>query len=287
MKHIFHLYYPAVVFLYIMAALIFSMITLNPVCIIISFLAASGYSIYLNGVKSYLKTLRFVAVMFVIISIINPLFNHNGVTILFYMFDNPVTLEACLFGMASGGMLACIFIWFTCYNKLMTNEKFLHLFGKAMPTIALMLSMILRLVPTTRYKIKCITNAGKAMGIQAETRRKRIAHGVRASSILLSWTMEDSIETAESMNARGYGVAKRTSFTAFKWSPHDIITGVIITALVGAVIYMMIVPFNTYVYYPTAGGELIAPIGIVGYVLYAILLCFPLLLELRETIKWR
>jgi energy-coupling factor transport system permease protein len=287
MKHIFHLYHPAAVFLYIMAALIFSMITLNPVCIVISFLAASGYSIYLNGAKSYLKTLRFVAVMFVIISIINPLFNHNGVTILFYMTGNPITLEACLFGMASGGMLACIFIWFTCYNKLMTNEKFLHLFGKAMPTIALMLSMILRLVPTTRYKIRCITNAGKAMGIKAETRRKRIAHGVRASSILLSWTMEDSIETAESMNARGYGVAKRTSFTAFKHSPHDIITGAIITALVGAAIYMMIVPFNAYVYYPTAGGELITPIGIVGYVLYALLLCFPLLLEFRETIKWR
>lgn len=272
---------------YIMAALIFSMVTLNPVCIAISFLAASGYSIYLNGAKKYLKTLRFVAVMFFIISIINPLFNHNGVTILFYIFDNPITLEACLFGMASGGMLACIFIWFTCYNVLMTNEKFLHLFGKALPTIALMLSMILRLVPVTRYKIQCLQNAGKAMGIKAETKRKRIAHGVRASSILLSWTMEDSIETAESMNARGYGTAKRTSYTAFKWTTHDIVTFAIIAALVGAVVYMMIVPFNTFVYYPTAGGRLISPLGAVGYILYAVLLSFPLLLELRETIRWR
>ncbi len=287
MKHIFHIYHPAVVFGYIMAALIFSMITLNPVCIVISFLVASGYSIYLNGAKTYLKTLRFVAIMFVIISIMNPLFNHNGVTILFYMFDNPITLEACLFGMASGGMLACIFIWFTCYNKLMTNEKFLHLFGKVLPTIALMLSMILRLVPVTRYKIRCIQNASKAMGIKAETKRKRIAHGVRTSSILLSWTMEDSIETAESMNARGYGAAKRTSFTAFKWTVHDIVALIIIAVLVGISGYMMIVPNSAFVYYPTAGGELLAPIGIVGYVLYAVLLSFPLLLELRETIRWR
>ncbi len=61
----------------------------------------------------------------------------------------------------------------------------------------------------------------------------------------------------------------------------------IIAALVGGAVYMMIVPFNAFVYYPTAGGELIAPIGIIGYVLYAILLCIPLLLEFRETIRWR
>lgn len=287
MKHIFHIYHPAVVFSYIMAALIFSMFTLNPVCIVISFLTASGYSIYLNGIKRYLKTLRFVAIMFVVISIINPIFNHNGVTILFYLFDNPITLEACLFGMASGGMLSCIFIWFTCYNKLMTNEKFLHLFGKALPTIALMLSMILRLVPVTRYKIKSIINAQKAIGIGTGTKRQRIAHGVRVSSILMSWTMEDSIETAESMNARGYGTAKRTSFTEFKWTAHDIAAIVIIAVLAGVAVYMMIVPFSAFVYYPTVGGALVTPMSLIGYVLYAILLCIPMLLELKETIKWR
>ena len=44
------------------------MLTLNPVCIAISFLAGSGYSVYLNGWRKYLKTLRFVAVIVAIIS---------------------------------------------------------------------------------------------------------------------------------------------------------------------------------------------------------------------------
>jgi len=287
MKHIFKIYHPAVVFLYIMTALIFTMITQNPVCIAVSFLAASGYSIYLNGTKRYLKTLRFVAVLIIVICIMNPLFNHNGTTILFYLFGNPITLETCLFGISSAGMLSSILVWFTCYNAIMPNEKFLFLFGRVMPTIALMLSMILRLVPVTRYKIRCINNASRALGIKAKSKRQRIAHGVRSSSILLSWMMEDSIETAESMNARGYGSAKRTSFIEYKWTAHDIISLIVIALLCAATVYMMIAQFSQFKYYPKINGDLFSPVSILGYAVYAALLCFPLILELREKIRWR
>lgn len=287
MKHIFHIYHPAVAFFYIMAAIILSMVTQNPVCIAISFFAASGYSIYLNGIKKYLKTLRFIAVLFVVISIMNPIFNQNGVTILFYLFSNPVTKEACLYGLASSGMLSCIFVWFTCYNSLLPNEKFLYLFGRILPTLALMLSMILRLVPVTRYKIRCINNASRALGVKTQSKKQRIAHGVRSSSILMSWMMEDSIETTESMNSRGYGCTKRTSFTEYKWTAHDITAFIIMAVLCGAAVYMMIAQFSKFTYYPIMGGELFSPIGILGYLLYAVLLCFPLILELRETIRWK
>lgn len=272
-----------------MAVLVFAMLTRNPICIGISFAAGSAYAVYLGGWRKYLKMLRYIAVMFVIIALINPIFNHNGVTILFYMGDDPVTLEASLFGLSSGGMLACIFVWFACYNAIMTNEKFLHLFGKALPTIGLMLTMIMRLVSVTRYKIRRIRNAQTAMGLSARTGtwRQRVAHGVRISSILMSWTMEDSIETAEAMNARGYGSAKRTSFTEYRWQTHDIAAGLVIAALVGVCVYMMIVPFAVFLYYPTVSGELFSAAAVIGYAVYELLLCFPLLLELKETIRWK
>ena len=289
MKHIFHIYHPAVVFTYIAAALVAVMVTRNPVAIGISFFAGSGYFVYLRGVRAYLKTLRMLVFIFVIVAVLNPIFNHNGSTALFYMFGNPVTLEACYFGLAMGGMLVCILIWFTVYNAIMTGDKFLYLFGKALPTAALMMSMIARLVPSSRTKIGRIRAAQTAMGLGAGTGtwRQRVVHGVRISSILLSWTMEDSIETAESMNARGYGCAKRTSYTAFAWTASDIAALIAILALAGAAGYMLFGPFAAFVYYPTAGGSLFAPLQIAGYALYALLLCFPLLLEARETLRWR
>ena len=287
MKHIFHVYHPFVVFFYIMSALILGMFSQNPVCLAISFLAASGYSIYLNGAKKYLKTLRFVFILFVVICIMNPLFNHNGTTILFYLFGNPITLEACLFGVASAGMLSGIFIWFTCYNALMPNDKFLYLFGRIMPTIALMLSMILRLIPVTRYKARCISSASKALGIKAQSKKARIASAVRQSSILLGWTMEDSVDTAESMNARGYGSAKRTSYSDFKWAGHDWIALAVLLMLAGASVYMMLTAFKEFTFFPSIGGELFLLTSIIGYICYAALLCFPLLLEFGEVIRWR
>lgn len=289
MRHIFHLYHPAVNFAYMAAVLVFTMLTLHPVCIALSFILGSTYSVYLNGFAAYKRTLRYSLVLWVVIAAVNPLFNHNGITILFYLFDNPVTVEVCLYGVASGGMLASILIWFSCYNALVTNEKFLHLFGKALPTVGLMMSMIMRLIPVTRYKLNSVANAQKAMGLGTNmgTRRQRITRGVRISSILMSWTMEDCIETADSMNARGYGSAKRTSFTMFKWNLHDIVSLIVITVLIGAGGYFILGHLSRFMYYPILDGSLLDGISIIGYVVIALLMAYPLLLEIRETLRWK
>lgn len=289
MRHIFHLYHPAVNFTYMAAVLVFTMLTLHPVGIVLSFVLGSAYSIYLNGWAVYKRTLRYSLVLWAVIAVVNPLFNHNGITVLFYLFDNPVTVEVCLYGLASGGMLASVLVWFSCYNTLISNEKFLHMFGKALPTVGLMMSMIMRLIPVTRYKLSSVANAQKAMGLgtHSGTKRQRIARGVRISSILMSWTMEDCIETADSMNARGYGSARRTSFTMFKWHTYDIVSMTVITALIGAGGYFVFGHLSKFAYYPILEGSLMDVQSIIGYVVIALLMAYPLLLELRETVRWK
>ena len=133
-RHIFHIYHPAVALTYMLSALVFAMLTYQPVYIAISLFAGSAYSIYLNGFYRFRKTLGYAAVLFVTVAVINPLFNHAGATALFYFLDNPVTLQAAAFGAASGGMLASVLIWFSCWQKLITNDKFLYLFGRGLPT---------------------------------------------------------------------------------------------------------------------------------------------------------
>ncbi len=88
------------------------------------------------------------------IAIANPLFNHRGSTALFYIGLNPVTLEALLYGVCSAGMLISVFIWFRCYLSLMTNDKFLYLFGRIAPATALIVSMYTKVDPRKR-PIKC------------------------------------------------------------------------------------------------------------------------------------
>lgn len=78
-----------------------------------------------------------------LMAIINPLFSHAGATMLFYMKDgNPVTLESILYGIGAGVMLAGVVSWFSVFNVVMTSDKFMYLFGKAIPAASLLLSMV-------------------------------------------------------------------------------------------------------------------------------------------------
>ena len=63
-------------------------------------------------------------------ALINPAFNHEGQTILTYLSNgNPITLESIVYGVAAAAMLVAVICWFSCYNSVMTSDKFVYLFG--------------------------------------------------------------------------------------------------------------------------------------------------------------
>ena len=283
-RHIFHIYHPGVVFLYIAAALVFAMLSFHPVYLAMNILIGSGYAIYLSGWRQFRKTLFYALFLFVLIALINPFFNQNGATVFFYLFGRVITVESAVFGLASGGMLMSVLIWFNCYRHLISNEKFLFLFGRTFPTLALMLAMINRLIPAARYKALRISQAQKAVGFKESSRKQKIHRGIRISSILMSWTMEDSIDTSDSMLARGYGQARRTTYSLFRWSWHDTSALVILLCLITLNAVWML--SNSFAFYPVLSGELLSWRIAAGYLFHALLLLFPLILEMRESFKW-
>lgn len=284
MRHIFTIYHPSVIFLYLAAALVCTMLTLQPAYLLISFIAGSIYAVYLSGARKYFSSLKFLLVMFIIIAVLNPLFNHRGLTVLFYLFDEPVTLEAFLYGLCAGLMLLNVFIWFSCYAALMTNDKFLYLFGKLLPTTALMVSMTLKLIPQTTYKARCIMDAQDGMDLRRERKKQHFKNGVRSASVLVGWSMEESIETADSMRARGYGAKKRTTFSIFKMGRHDVVSLVIICILAVLSIACIIFFGGKFMYYPYLKG---LETNVWAYIPYCILLFYPLILEGREQLVWK
>lgn len=77
------------------------------------------------------------------------------------MNDNPVTLEAILYGAGVSVMLIGIMFWCKCYNQVMTSDKFVYLFGKAIPKLSLVLSMALRFIPVFKSQMKKISQVQK------------------------------------------------------------------------------------------------------------------------------
>ena len=128
---------------------------------------------------------------------------------------NWITLESLVYGIVLGAVMFVVIQWFSCYNEIMTTDKFIYLFGKLIPALSLILSMALRFVPRFLGQLKFIRNGQKAMGKDISEGKlfDRIHAGLNMLSILITWALENAIETSDSMRSRGYGLKGRTAFS--------------------------------------------------------------------------
>ncbi|SDG29385.1 energy-coupling factor transporter transmembrane component T [Desulfosporosinus hippei] len=289
MNRAFTTFHPAVSFTFFAVMLIFTMLFLHPVFLGLTLIPALIFSIILNGRKGVKFSLLFYLPMFLLISIANPLLNHRGRTVLFYLIDNPITLEAVLYGICSAVSLIAIFAWFSCYNKVITADKFLYLFAKISPAVALLITMSMRMTSKLKYQLKTISNAQHTIGLDqsAGNFKERVKNGMRVISILLSWSMEDAIETADSMKARGYGLKNRTTFSLFKFDKRDGLVLAVISVLGAICLVGYFLGYGTLQFYPSIKPLDLSIQAIGLYFVFAALALLPIIIEVRESYKWR
>ena len=190
---------------------------------------ARGGSLLRNGGAA--GDIGFYLPMFLLVAITNPLFSHNGVTPLFFLNGNPVTLEAFVYGAAIAVTVIGAMLWCKCYSAVMTSDKFLWLFARVIPKLALVLSMALRFLPMLRRQMKQVKTAQKTMGLySARGVVDRIRSTGRVFLAVIGWALENAMETAASMRARGYGTGKRTNFSIFRFTARDGVLSVQIIA---------------------------------------------------------
>jgi energy-coupling factor transport system permease protein len=223
MRHAAEYFHPAVELVYFIAVAATAMLFLHPVYIIIGLLCAAATGLLYCGAKAVSGTLLFGLPMFALIAVLNPFVSHGGVTPLFYIGGSAFTLEALIYGACSGGVLLLVFLWFCSYNRILTPERFMYLFSRAVPAASLLVTMTQRMLELFRLRASMIAAAQKTMLCDAShgSVKARFRSGVRITSILLGWSMEDGLDTADSMKARGYGAAKRTTFSAYRFRAAD------------------------------------------------------------------
>lgn len=231
---------PIIQFLFFAVVILTTMFISHPVILLLSFFGAFSYNIFLLGIRKVLKFQFLCCIpMFLIVALINPAFNHYGVTILFYLHTGPVTMESLVYGLVLAVMLWVAVIWFSNVNQVMTTDRFVYLFGRFTPALSLVLSMVFRLVPRYRKRLQVIRNGQKCLGrdIHSKNIVYKMKSGIDELSILVSWALENGIDTADSMRARGYGVAKRTSYSIFRFRLQDKIVAAVGMLLYGISVY--------------------------------------------------
>ena len=276
--------HPAVNFLFFVGAIGLTVAIQHPAFLLAGILTGGIYYLLLNGKKGW-KTILSLLPMFIILTTINPLLNTLGATPLFYLWGRPYTLEALLYGAALASMLVIMMLWFGCYNKVLTSDKFTSLFGSLIPSISLLLVMILRMIPNFIRKTQQIIGARKSIGKgagEAATTKEKLSDGMTVLGALTSWALEGSVITGDSMRARGYGCAKRTSFMIYRMKAHDWILVVIMTALLALTITALCLGQSAATFVPDI--EIAPPSwGLAAYTGY---LLIPTALHIKEAIQW-
>lgn len=280
-------YNPIVIFLYFTAVAGLAMFIMNPVILLLSLLGAVVTFGIMNRGKKAGHIWVFVF-LFIFLAILNPLFHHNGVTVLFLMNDNPITLEALIYGFTASTMVIAVIFWFRSFSVLMTGDRLLYVFGKASPKFSLMISMALRYIPLFARQAKKIKQARRAMGAyEDENLWDSLKSGVKVFVSLAGWSLENGIITADSMEARGYGSGRRTFFSRYSFKRKDTMAAVVIILLCIPVIWAKAVHSLDFTFYPEATGDLLSTGAIVSYACYFLLTVLPLVDETAEREKWR
>lgn len=306
---IFDRYHPAVALLYCGVVLVFSMAAMQPMYLMLTFLGLFTFDAVLRGAKAPLRNLIWQAPLVLVLAVANPLFVSVGSTELFRIGLHAVYLEALVYGLCQGLMLVNALLTFSIAARVVTSDKVLCVLGNAVPTIALMISMTMRLVPQFVRRGKSISSTQKACtaathdaravctvacaatvpsGKQVPNRLSRapktnrkafFASKLRLSTVLMSWGMEDSLETADAMRARGWGVAgKRTTYQRYRFRCTDALAAAFIALIALAAAASAYAACAQFSFYPRISG--IAPWF--SYLPYVVLLALPTVFEVKE-----
>ena len=286
MQSKFSTFHPSVIFLFFMVVIALSMFVMHPVFMAVSLITSVTYSIMLNGRKALKFNFFIILPMALVSIIINILFNHNGQTVAGYLpWGTTITYESIIAGIATAVMITVVVCWFSCFNIIMTGDKFIYIFGKSMPSISLILSMIFRFVPQFKAQFKKTVIAQKCIGYDISTGKvtHRIKNLAKVMSIMTGWALENSVETADSMRGRGYGLKGRTYFNTFRFQKSDWVTLVFII-LSSAYIFTGIIKNKiTYQYYPVVNIKNSTDV----FAVFLLLSMIPIIAEIQEKIKWK
>ncbi len=281
-------YHPSVLMFYFLSVLCVAMFAANPILEVIALLGGILFLIMIQKHSEVPGEAGFYIPMFIIIALTNPLFSHNGVTPLFFMNGNPVTLEAFIYGIFIAVTVIGVMMWCKCYSCIMTSDKFLYLFGKAVPKLSLVLSMALRFVPMFKRRMRRVNRAQRAMGLYSSGGyTDRIRSAMRVFTAMISWSLESVMDTSASMKARGYGYVKRSNFSIYRFCADD---GVLLTVSAAMLIIVLVgiaTGQMTYYYYPRLGGLNPAPCALLVYVGFGILSFMPFFIEVKGALLWK
>ncbi|MDF0726018.1 energy-coupling factor transporter transmembrane component T [Cytobacillus sp. S13-E01] len=289
MIHRFSDFHPVVTFIYYVGALSLVMLLLHPVFLVLGFLTILAINFVQDRFEGLKRWLFLIITSGLFIFILNPLFNERGRYVLFELASHRITLEAVVYGGMTALSIISVILLFVSYNEVMAPNKLLYLFSKFLPQFAVLLMLTLRFIPLMRRRLAEIAAVQSSKGIQVLQGRwqNKAKNGLLYVQVLLTYSLEEAIQTADSMKARGYGSGARSTYEHFLLKKSDISAIAYLVIVFAGVIFERFNGFGYLNIYPVMESMKMSSMEMVVLSGYLVFLLFPLLVEGWGQLRWR
>ena len=149
--------------------------------------------------------------------------------------------------------------------------------------------MTLRFVPKFISQLKVVSEAQRSLGrdVSDGTVLRRVKNAITILSIMVTWSLENAIETADSMRSRGYGLPGRTAFSIYRFDERDKTAFIWLCFCGFYIIAGWMSGGIDWRYYPTVKGALTGAFPISFQLVYLALCLTPVILNRMEDRKWK
>ncbi|MCX7903760.1 MAG: energy-coupling factor transporter transmembrane protein EcfT [Caloramator sp.] len=205
-----------------------------------------------NGIcKEIFVFFRFSVFIALIIIIFNLLVNKNGGTRIFIFGDFFITLESFYYSLFMTSRLISIMITFAFGNQIINPDDAFNIISKIFGKSSLVMSLVYRLSFSLTNQISNIKEIEFLRGNTFEgSFYKRIKSYGEVVNILFLSSLEDSLELAEAMYSRGYGISKRSSYRNQNFTFRDYVIILICIILIILLTAYQILGYNSFKFFP-------------------------------------
>ena len=205
--------------------------------------------------------------------------SHVGTTVLFTLppawvvLGGPWTVEAIAFGLQAGLTLAAAVLSVAPLSLLLDTSELIDALPRGLDRTGATVASSLNLVPAVARSVRETAEAQRLRGL----RTRRVGAWLEVLVPVILTSIEDSLQLAEAMEARGYGEGRRTHYPVAAGDPRDLlVAGFALAALAMVVALRMTGVIGTWQPYPTFSLPPAGPLQVL-----------PALLLLGPLWRWR
>jgi len=272
--------------------LLLAVLVEHPLYLILLLFVTTAALILRGSLSAFGKTLRFGWAFLLVFFVLSVLINKNGATVLYAGGLNfPVfgkirlTAESIAY---QGMMLLRLLVIFgasTLYVTSLSPDRGFSLFSSFAGRSSVVAMLTTRLISYLSEQTDAVRDVMRTRGVKFEEGSwiKRLQKRNPLLNVLLVSAMEGSWQVAEAMEARGYGMGRRTAYTRERWTGRDGLVWLPMVAALFLAIGEKMSERIDYAFYPRLGplwpdgGEALAALPVL-----AVLLLLPAFLLRRR-----